>query len=112
MPPNPDDPARSCVGYNGQLHEPATSWQILGKGYRIYGPALQRYYSADSLSPFDDGGINAYVYGGANPVAYLDASGHWAVPALAGVLTAGALAVGGGKVSASDRAPERGHCRT
>lgn len=96
-----DNSARSHVGYNGQLHEAATRWQILGNGYRVYSPALRRYYSADSLSPFEEGGLNAYAYGTGNPVNVLDPSGHWGVPALAGVLTAGALAVGGVAVAST-----------
>lgn len=81
------------LGFSGQLHEVGSDWQILGNGYRVYSPVLQRYHSADNLSPFEEGGINAYAYGAANPVNFLDPSGHWIVPVM-GVLAGGAIAAG------------------
>jgi RHS repeat-associated protein len=70
-------PLWTDVAYNGELHETGTGWQLLGNGYRAYNPVLQRFHSADDLSPFARGGINAYAYCGNNPVNLIDPSGHW-----------------------------------
>ena len=55
-------PTSSRLGFNGAFLEPITGLYPLGNGYRYYSPALMRFHSADNLSPFADGGINAYVY--------------------------------------------------
>jgi RHS repeat-associated protein len=92
------DPAASGSGFNGELRESATGWYLLGQGYRAYNPVLMRFHSPDSLSPFGDGGLNAYAYCVGDPVNYLDPSGHipWWVGLVAGVaatvLTAGIAA--------------------
>jgi RHS repeat-associated protein len=91
-------PASSRTGFNGQLHESATHWQMLGNGYRVYSPVLMRFFSPDSLSPFDEGGLNAYAYAG-DPINHADLSGHSAVPLLGVMMAVGALAVGGGAVA-------------
>lgn len=65
-------------GYNGELHEPNTRWQILGNGYRVYSLVLMRFHSADDLGPFDEGGINTYAYCAGDPVNRVDPSGHFA----------------------------------
>lgn len=82
------------LGYNGELHEPHTPWQILGNGYRVYNPALRRFHSPDSMSPFGRGGINAYAYCSGDPINHADPDGHFLAPvaALAGL---GVLAMGG-----------------
>ena len=91
-------PAASHSGFNGELREATTGWYLLGQGYRAYNPALMRFHSPDSLSPFDDGGLNAYAYCVGDPVNYLDPDGHipWWVGLVAGVaatvLTAGIAA--------------------
>ncbi|GEM_PF-5564031 len=85
--------AHSRIGFNGQLHEPATAWQLLGNGHRAYNPVLMRFHSPDRESPFDKGGPNAYAYCGSEPLNYIDPSGQFARPMLA--LSLGALAVGG-----------------
>ncbi|WP_082481464.1 RHS repeat domain-containing protein [Pseudomonas sp. Leaf127] len=64
------------VGYNGEFTEPATRWQLLGNGYRAYNPVLMRFHSPDNLSPFEEGGVNAYMYCGGDPVNQVDPSGH------------------------------------
>jgi len=75
-------PARSNahprIGFNGQLHEPATGCQMLGNGYRAYNPVLLRFHSADEQSPFGKGGVNAYAYCAGEPQNRMDPSGqHW-----------------------------------
>lgn len=96
---NTVDLARSCVGYNGAPHEPRAQWQILGNGYRVYSPALRRFHSADSLSPFAAGGINAYAYGTGDPINNADPSGHSASSILVTLMAVGGLAVGAGAVA-------------
>lgn len=48
----------------------------MGAGYRAYNPALMRFHSPDSWSPFGAGGANAYAYCGGDPVNLSDPSGH------------------------------------
>ncbi|ALS62200.1 RHS repeat-associated core domain-containing protein [Pandoraea norimbergensis] len=48
----------------------------LGNGYRMYDPEHCRFQSPDTLSPFDMGGIAAYVYCHGDPLNYHDPSGH------------------------------------
>lgn len=45
-------------------------------GYRHFRPAQTRFPSPDDLSPFDEGGLNAYVYCKGDPQNYTDPSGH------------------------------------
>ncbi|WP_082422010.1 RHS repeat-associated core domain-containing protein [Pseudomonas sp. NBRC 111134] len=69
------------LAFNGQLRDALTSFYTLGNGHRIYNPVLQRFHSADGLSPFDAGGINAYAYCSGDPVNRLDPSGQsWLSP--------------------------------
>ena len=68
------------LGYNGERFETLTGHYLLGNGYRAYNPVLMRFNSPDSLSPFGRGGINAYVYCGADPVNRVDPSGHISGP--------------------------------
>lgn len=68
------------LGYNGERFETLTGHYLLGNGYRAYNPLLMRFNSPDSLSPFGRGGINAYVYCGADPVNRVDPSGHISGP--------------------------------
>ncbi|KTB54459.1 hypothetical protein AO067_18895 [Pseudomonas viridiflava ICMP 13104] len=90
--------AASRSGFNGELRESATGWYLLGQGYRAYNPVLMRFHSPDSLSPFGDGGLNAYAYCVGDPVNYLDPDGHipWWLGLAVGigvtVLTAGVAA--------------------
>lgn len=64
------------MAFNGELREAATGWYLLGRGYRAYNPALMRFHSPDSLSPFGEGGLNPYMYCLGNPVRLRDPSGH------------------------------------
>lgn len=68
----------AAMGYNGQMTEAGTGWQILGNGYRVYNPALMRFHSPDYLSPFGEGGLNAYAYCEGDPVNRVDPTGHYA----------------------------------
>ncbi|QPC85597.1 hypothetical protein GA830_01710 [Mesorhizobium sp. NBSH29] len=69
----------SLLGFNGETLEPM-GFYLLGRGYRAYNPALMRFHSPDNMSPFGEGGINAYMYCGGNPVAFRDPSGHYRTP--------------------------------
>lgn len=64
------------LGFNGELCEPLTGHYLLGNGYRAYNPILMRFNSPDSLSPFAEGGINAYTYCQGDPLNKLDPTGH------------------------------------
>lgn len=64
------------LGFNGQLRETKFGWYLLGNGYRAYNPRLMRFHSPDSLSPFGEGGLNAYMYCGGEPVMNSDPTGH------------------------------------
>jgi RHS repeat-associated protein len=70
-------PRSSTLGYTGQYHDSLTPGYQLGNGYRAYLPALMRFTGPDSLSPFGAGGLNAYAYGGDDPVNHADPSGHF-----------------------------------
>lgn len=78
MPLAEENGACSHAGFNGQLHEPATCWQILGNGYRAFNPVLMRFQSPDRLSPFQEGGINAYAFALADPINQDDPTGQYA----------------------------------
>ncbi len=77
------------LGYTGALREPGVGWYLLGD-YRVYNPALMRFHSHDNLSPFDEGGLNGYVYCSSDPINRVDPSGHawydWILPATGLVL--------------------------
>lgn len=64
------------AGFNGERRDPLSGYYLLGNGYRAFNPALMRFNSPDSLSPFGEGGINAYAYCGGDPVNREDPTGH------------------------------------
>ena len=66
-------------GFDDQLTDAQTGWQFLGKGYRAYNPLLHRFMSQDTMSPFDKGGINGYIFASNNPIMSFDPSGHSAL---------------------------------
>ncbi|MBS7438573.1 RHS repeat-associated core domain-containing protein [Pseudomonas syringae] len=72
----PSGPA-SLPGFTGQRVDPVTGHYLLGNGYRAFNPVLMRFNSPDSLSPFGEGGVNAYGYCEGDPVNRVDPSGHW-----------------------------------
>ncbi len=71
-----DEQLRTTLGFNGEVRDAASGWYLLGKGYRAYNPALMRFHSPDSLSPFEAGGVNPYTYCLGNPIALRDPTGH------------------------------------
>ncbi|MBC3955534.1 RHS repeat-associated core domain-containing protein [Pseudomonas triticifolii] len=62
--------------FAGERPDGVTGHYLLGNGYRAFNPVLMRFNNPDSLSPFDEGGLNAYVYCGADPVNRIDPDGH------------------------------------
>lgn len=74
--PVSDSNDQGLPGFNGERVDPLTRATHLGNGYRTYSPALRRFLSPDSESPFGVGGINSYAYCESDPINYLDPSGH------------------------------------
>ncbi len=68
--------SQEATGFNGAHLDALTGHYVLGNGYRSYDPALMRFLSADSVSPFHHGGLNAYAYCLGDPVNQQDPSGH------------------------------------
>ncbi len=64
------------LGFNGERYDPLTHTYALGQGYRSYSQVLMRFQRPDDLSPFLEGGLNAYAYCKNDPVNYQDGSGH------------------------------------
>ncbi len=77
-------PSGPVLGFSGQPRDCVTGCYHLGNGHRSYNPVLMRFHSADRLSPFGKGGINAYAYCGNDPVNWADPSGQ--IPAWIGPL--------------------------
>ncbi|WP_256217153.1 RHS repeat-associated core domain-containing protein [Pseudomonas sp. Q12-87] len=67
----------SLLGFNGERPDPVTRHYLLGNGYRAFNPVLMRFNSPDSLSPFGEGGLNAYAYCAGDPRNWIDPSGHF-----------------------------------
>ena len=63
-------------GFDGERLDPVLGGYHLGNGYRMFSPGLMRFYSPDSLSPFGEGGMNAYAYAKGDPVNLHDPTGH------------------------------------
>ncbi|WP_426809913.1 RHS repeat-associated core domain-containing protein [Pseudomonas sp. WOUb67] len=64
------------LGYNGERYDPLTDMYALGQGFRSYSPALMRFCRPDELSPFAEGGYNAYAYCAGDPLNYRDDTGQ------------------------------------
>ncbi|WP_367393663.1 RHS repeat domain-containing protein [Pseudomonas sp. X4] len=65
----------SGLGYNGQRVDPVTGCYHFGS--RFYNPRHQAFCQSDSLSPFENGGLNNLAYcAGRDPVNWHDPSGH------------------------------------
>ncbi|WP_236237020.1 RHS repeat-associated core domain-containing protein [Pseudomonas faucium] len=80
------------LGFCGQHRHSSTGNYPLGNGRRFYNPALMRFMTYDSLSPFSKGGTNGYAYCGGDPVNRHDPNGaFWGVILRGiGVLSSGA----------------------
>jgi len=61
--------------FTGQSWLPSAIGYLLGNGHRLFNPGLMRFHSADGLSPFGNGGLNAYAYCGNDPINRSDPSG-------------------------------------
>ncbi|WP_109514382.1 RHS repeat-associated core domain-containing protein [Pseudomonas ovata] len=73
---HPDSGSLPLPGFNGERLDPVTGHYLLGNGYRAFNPVLMRFNSPDSLSPFGEGGVNAYAYCAGDPVNRVDPTGH------------------------------------
>jgi len=62
--------------FTGQTCLSSAIGYLLGNGHRLYNAGLMRFYSADRLSPFGKGGLNAYAYCGNDPINRADPSGR------------------------------------
>ncbi|WP_050507258.1 RHS repeat-associated core domain-containing protein [Pseudomonas syringae] len=94
-------------GFNGEQPDPVTGHYLLGNGYRAYNPILMRFNSPDSLSPFGEGGLNAYAYCVGDPVNRSDPTGHFGwLMGLAGLAGGSALGTGIAAVATAKSAPE------
>jgi RHS repeat-associated protein len=74
------------LGFTGQIKELGSALYILGSGYRSYSPSLMRFTRTDDISPFGQGGLNAYAYCLADPINHSDPSGHFLARALGRLL--------------------------
>jgi RHS repeat-associated protein len=73
---HPESGLTSMLGFNGERPDLITGNYLLGNGYRAFNPVLMRFNSPDSLSPFDKGGLNSYVYCLGDPVNMSDPTGN------------------------------------
>ncbi|KPY19798.1 RHS repeat-associated core domain-containing protein [Pseudomonas savastanoi] len=97
----PESGLTSLLGFNGERRDPATGHYLLGNGYRAYNPVLMRFNSPDSLSPFGEGGLNAYGYVSGDPVGFGDPSGHISAGLLDKLLRAGTIILAPKKIPLS-----------
>ncbi|MCD5985476.1 RHS repeat-associated core domain-containing protein [Pseudomonas sp. CDFA 610] len=72
---HPQANSMSLPGFNGQQADRVTGHYLLGNGYRALNPVLMRFNSPDRLSPFGEGGLNAYAYCKGDPVNQVDPTG-------------------------------------
>jgi len=67
---------QSLIGFNGEARDDVVGCDLLGNGTRAYSPVLMRFLSPDNMSPFAEGGINAYAYCEGDPTNFKDPSGR------------------------------------
>ncbi|VVP05144.1 RHS repeat-associated core domain-containing protein [Pseudomonas silesiensis] len=72
----PENGLLSLLGFSGERPDPVTGCYLLGNGYRAFNPVLMRFNSPESLSPFGEGGLNAYAYCVGDPINRVDPTGH------------------------------------
>ncbi len=74
-----------ALNYTGARRDRVTAAYPLGNGARWYMPSLMRFNAPDTLSPFEAGGPNAYLYCDDDPLDRVDPTGHlnWSVAARA-----------------------------
>jgi RHS repeat-associated protein len=65
----------SLLGFNGERSDPMSGHYLLGNGHRGFNPALMRFNSPDTMSPFGKGGLNSYTYVNGDPINYVDPAG-------------------------------------
>lgn len=73
---SPESGLLSLLGFNGERWDSVTGHYLLGNGYRGFNPVLMRFNGPDSLSPFDEGGLNCYAYCSGDPINRRDPTGH------------------------------------
>jgi len=66
----------SVLRFNSQRKDRSIEGYHLGNGHRTYSPTCMRFNSSDTLSPHDEGGLNAYSYCGGDPINRSDPSGR------------------------------------
>lgn len=54
-------PAFAVLGFTGEFRHSVLAGYLPGAGKRLFSPSLMRFTSADYLSPFGKGGLNAYA---------------------------------------------------
>ena len=64
------------LGFNGECPDRITGHYLLGNGKRAFNPVLMRFNSPDELSPFEEGGLNAYAYCAGDPINFTDPTGN------------------------------------
>lgn len=99
-------PDQGALSFNGERPDFVTGHYHLGKGYRAYNPVLMRFNGPDSLSPFAQGGLNAYAYCQGDPVNFTDPSGHSLVKALTGMINRVPTIATAALAGAVDNAPK------
>lgn len=100
-------PSKGVLGFNGERADRLTGHYHLGNGYRAYNPVLMRFNGPDSLSPFAQGGLNAYGYCQGDPVNFRDPSGHWLLKILAGMVNGGTTSGKAVLAGAAGNAPKK-----
>lgn len=64
------------IGANSERLDTSVNLYPLGGGFRAFNPSIMRFLSADPLSPFEEGGLNAYAYASGDPINFSDPSGQ------------------------------------